>query len=277
MGLSKARELSGAVVLVTGGSAGIGRAVAERLHHEGATVVVCARGVARLEETVAALPGVQAVVADLTVAEDRTRLFEEVLAAHGRLDAVVLNAGQGWVGLVEDTPAAEVERMVSVNLTATLQTSMLALPHLLERGGDLVFVSSVLAWCQVPPFTVYAATKAGVAGFVRGLRREVTGRGVRVHSVNPMFVATEWLASDARLTPPSETDGRGRVSLGIPPRLVAAAVTRCLRSSRSRTLSVPRVVGAARLGEVWPVNRVLDVGMSARPSVLAWIARRLAR
>jgi short-subunit dehydrogenase len=116
-----------------------------------------------------------------------------------------------------------------------------------------------------------------VAGFVRGLRREVTGRGVRVHTVNPMFVATEWLASDARLTPPSETDRKGRTSWGIPPRLVASAVATCLRSRRSRTLSVPRVVGAARLGEVWPVDRVLDVVVSARPSVLAWTARKLAR
>ncbi|RKS68012.1 short-subunit dehydrogenase [Motilibacter peucedani] len=265
MGRSSPRTLDGRVVLVTGGSAGIGRAVAETLHARGATVAVCARGAERLRATAQALPGVQAVVADLTVEEDRTHLFDAVLAAHGRLDAVVLNAGQGWVGLVEDMPASAAERMVAVNLTATVQTSARALPHLLERGGDLVFVSSVLAWCQVPPFTVYAASKAGVAGYVRGLRREVTGRGVRVHTVNPMFVATEWLSDS------------GRASWGIPPRLVAAAVARCLTSRRSRTLSVPRVVGAARLGEVWPVDRALDVVVSARPSLLAWTARKLAR
>jgi NAD(P)-dependent dehydrogenase (short-subunit alcohol dehydrogenase family) len=265
------RDLVGRVVLVTGGSAGIGRATATCLAERGADVVVCARGKQRLEEAAREMPGALAVVADTTSADDRERLVGAAVAAYGRLDAVVLNAGQGWVGLVEDMPVADVERLVAVNLTATMALAQVALPHLLASaaaraaGADIVVVSSVAAWSQVPPLTVYCATKAGVQGFVRGLRREVAARGVRVSSVNPGPVRTEWLARGHGHPPRSDADAHGRLSVGIPPSRVARAVTDCLRSPWSRSASVPRVLGLARLGEVPPVDRVLDLALSRMP------------
>src|ERR671916_636260 len=186
---------AGRVVLVTGGSAGIGRATVTRLARDGARVVTCARGGDRLEQAVGGLPGVSTVVADVSDAADRDRLLERVLDEHGRLDAVVLNAGLGWAGLVEDMPGDAVERLIGLNLTGVVELTRIALPHLLsaaaQRGrADVVTVASVAAWSQVPPLTVYSATKAGVQGFVKGLRREVTARGVRVHTVNPGPVST---------------------------------------------------------------------------------------
>jgi NAD(P)-dependent dehydrogenase (short-subunit alcohol dehydrogenase family) len=267
------------VVLVTGGSAGIGRAVCARLAGQGARVVTCARGGERLAEALRLLPGVTGIEADVADAGDRARLVDRVLAEHGRLDAVVLNAGLGWAGLLEDTPGEVVEGIVALNLTGAIELTRLCLPHLLaaarERGrGDVVAVSSVAAWTPVPPLTVYSATKAGLQGFTTGLRREVTARGVRVHTVNPFFVRTEWLARGHGRPPRSDADARGRLSRGVAPERVAGAVAGCLEAPRSRTVAVPRWAGLARLGGLPPVDRLLDRVLSGRAHRIRAIASR---
>jgi NAD(P)-dependent dehydrogenase (short-subunit alcohol dehydrogenase family) len=268
------------VVLVTGGSAGIGRATVARLAADGARVVTCARHGDRLVEAFGGVPAISTTVADVADAGDRAALLERVLDEHGRLDAVVHNAGLGWAGLVEDMPGEAVEGIVALNLTGVVELTRLALPHLLasaaERGrADVVIVSSVAAWSQVPPLTVYSATKAGVQGFSRGLRREVTARGVRVHTVNPFFVRTEWLARGHGHAPVSDADARGRLSRGIRPERVAGAVADLLGSSRSRTVTVPRWAGLARLGELPPVDRGLDGALSANADRIRRAAARV--
>lgn len=176
-------------------------------------------------------------------------------------------------------PADVVPGIVALNLTGAIELTRLALPHLLtaarDRGrGDVVAVSSVAAWAQVPPLTVYSATKAGLAGFVKGLRREVTARGVRVHTVNPFFVETEWLARGHGHAPTSDADAEGRLSRGIAPERVADRIAGCLTSPWSRTVSVPRWAGAARLGEVTPINRLLDAALSRQSGRIRAAARR---
>ncbi|SFF14966.1 SDR family oxidoreductase [Blastococcus tunisiensis] len=270
------------VVLVTGGSAGIGRAAVQRLAGEGLRVVTCARDGQRLAEAVDGLDGVSGVVADVADPADRARLVDGVVAEHGRLDAVVLNAGVGWAGLLEDMPGEAVQTVVAVNLTGAVDLTRLALPHLLaaarEHGrADVVAVSSVAAWSQVPPLTVYSATKAGLQGFVTGLRREVTARGVRVHTVNPFFVETEWLARGHGRPPASDADAAGRLSRGIDPGRVAEQIVRCLGARAPRTVAVPRWAGLARLGELPPVARALDRGLSARAAAIRRLAARSVR
>jgi NAD(P)-dependent dehydrogenase (short-subunit alcohol dehydrogenase family) len=272
----------GRVVLVTGGSAGIGRATVARLAADGAQVVTCARHGDRLAEAVGGLSGVTGVVADMADAAGRAHVLDRVLAEHGRLDAVVLNAGLGWAGLLEDMPGEVVEGLVALNLTGVIELTRLALPHLLEAAGergraDVVAVSSVAAWAQVPPLTVYSATKAGVHGFVKGLRREVTARGVRVHTVNPFFVATEWLARGHGSAPVSAADAEGRLSRGISTERVADRIAECLAAPRSRTIAVPRVAGLVRLGEMAPVNRMLDQVLSRRIDSISRLADRAVR
>jgi NAD(P)-dependent dehydrogenase (short-subunit alcohol dehydrogenase family) len=267
------------VVLVTGGSAGIGRATVTRLAGQGARVVTCARNGGRLAEAIKQLPDVSGVVADVADPTDRARLLEGVLEEHGRLDAVVLNAGLGWAGLLEHMPGEAVEGIVALNLTGVIELTRLALPHLLTAArevgrADVVVVSSAAAWSQVPPLTVYSATKAGVHGFVKGLRREVTARGVRVHTVNPFFVRSEWLARGHGYRPVSDADARGRLSRGIAPERVAEQIARCLTSPRSRTVAVPRWAGLVRLGELPPIGRALDRVLSSRAERIQRIADR---
>ncbi|MGY1773090.1 SDR family NAD(P)-dependent oxidoreductase [Blastococcus sp. SYSU D00813] len=267
------------VVLVTGGSAGIGRATVARLAAGGCRVVTCARDGDRLAGAVAGLPGVTGVPADVADAADRARLVAAVLERHGRLDAVVLNAGLGWAGLVEDMPGEAVEAVVGLNLTGAVDLTRIALPHLLAAAAgagraDVVAVSSVAAWSQVPPLTVYSATKAGLLGFVRGLRREVTSRGVRVHSVHPGPVATEWLARGHGAPPRSDADARPRLSRGIRSERVAGAITDLLEAPRSRSVSVPRWAGLARLGELPPVDRALDAVLSRQHDRIRRVSAR---
>jgi NAD(P)-dependent dehydrogenase (short-subunit alcohol dehydrogenase family) len=272
---------------VTGGSAGIGRATVARLAASGALVVTCARDGERLAEAVSGLPGVTGIAADVADSADRARLVAAVVQQHGRLDAVVLNAGLGWAGLLEDTPGEAVVGMVALNLTGAVEVTRLALPHLLasarERGqAHIVAVSSAAAWAPVPPLTVYSATKAGLQGFAAGLRREVTSRGIRVHTVNPGFVATEWLVRGRGSPPASDADVPGRLAPGIAPERVAEQIARSLSASRSRTVAVPRWFGLARLGGVPPLDRLLDALLSRqapriRRAVEGMVDRRVPR
>jgi NAD(P)-dependent dehydrogenase (short-subunit alcohol dehydrogenase family) len=260
-------SLQDRVVLVTGGSTGIGRAAVHRLAASGARVIACARDRVRLSEAVAGVDGATSLPADVSSATDRIALVERVVTEHGRLDAVVLNAAIGYAGLVEETPQEAVEAMISTNVTGVVDVARLALPHLLsaaaERGrADIVVIASSAALAQVPPLTIYSATKAGVHGFAKGLRREVSARGVRVHSITPGPMATEWLIRGRGAAPVSDADAEGRLSPGMRPERVAEQVARSLTSYWSRTVAVPRWMGLARLGEVPPVDRMLDMTLS---------------
>ena len=268
------RSVAGRVVLVTGASAGIGHAVAARLAAAGATVVICARDGARLRDAARRLPGtVDALPCDLTDAQQRSELVEQVVDRHGGLDVLVENAGQGRVGLLTDEDADSVQKLVELNVIAVTDLTRLALPHLADRGGDVVMISSLAAWVPIPPLTVYSTTKAAVDGLVHALRREAPP-GLRVHSVNPGPVRTEWLLRAAGMRPSDDEGSRGH-TFGSSPERVAEEVHRCLTGYRHRTVSVPRWLGGpARLAGVPPVSNVLDLVMAPVAPLLArWVTR----
>ena len=256
-------RVRGRVVVVTGASAGIGRDTAVRLAAKGATVVAAARDEARLAALAAAAPGVEPARCDVGVAADRAALVTGVLERHGRIDALVNNAGIGWMGELEEMPLDTIERLYAVNVVGLVDLCRLALPPMLAaRRGDIVNVSSVAGWVSSPPFSVYCSTKSAVTGFTDALRREVRGRGVRAHLIAPGPIKTEWLPRSQGYEP---LPGADELRFGgFPAEWVAKAVERCLTRPGVRVASVPRVLGAARLVHVSGLRQAFDLAASRR-------------
>jgi short-subunit dehydrogenase len=245
-------------VVVTGASAGIGRAVAVRLARKGALVWAVARSEGALEELAGAEPNVVPFVADLASDADRAALVEAV----GRVDVLVNNAGIGISGLVEGTPAEQVRHLFEVNVLGLIDLTQRVLPGMIERRhGHIVNMASAASWASTPPITVYSASKFAVLGFSQGLRRELRGRRVTVASIHPGPVATAFATrafTGDRLT--EQFDAYSMV--GIPAAMVARAVERSIRLAGVPgygEITVPRALGVVRLAQLPVVNSLLDV------------------
>ena len=185
-------------VLITGGSSGIGFAIARAMLAKGARVIVTGRNSERLAQAVKDLqenglpiPGVQA---DVATPEGRSRSLDQAIAALGGLDVLVNNAGGVRAGRLEKTTEAEIRTMVEVDLVALLTQA--ALPHLRASGDGLVVnVTSGIALIGAPFYATYAAVKAGLARFGEALRRELKGEGVRVLTLYPGATDTPMMQS----------------------------------------------------------------------------------
>jgi clavulanate-9-aldehyde reducatase len=190
-----AGRLAGRTALVTGASSGIGRATALALAEAGARVAVGARRrdplvalAARIEEV-----GAGALPLDLDVTDEAAcrRAVEQTVEELGGLDILVNNAGLMLLGQVEGADTEDWRRMVDTNLLGLMYMTHAALPHLLERRGSVVQLSSSSGRVARPGSAVYSASKFAVNAFSESLRQEVTARGVRVIVVEPGVVETE--------------------------------------------------------------------------------------
>ena len=181
--------------LVTGGSGGIGRAVALRLAREQFTVVVHYAGKPAAAEQVVAdikLAGGTAVAvqADIANAADVARLFERAFTSFGRLDAVVNCAGIMPLGKIAAATLQDFDRVIATNLRGTFLVMSEAASRLTDGGSIVAFSSSVVAK-SFPTYGPYIASKAGVEGLVRVLANELRGRGITVNAVAPGPVGTD--------------------------------------------------------------------------------------
>ncbi|GAA1293752.1 glucose 1-dehydrogenase [Saccharothrix xinjiangensis] len=183
-------QLDGKSTLVTGGSSGIGLAIARRFAAEGAAVYLTGRRKAELDAAVAQVGarGI-AVQGDVSDLGDLDRLFAEIANRSGRLDVVVANAGVGDYGPLGAITEEEYDRTTSINLKGTIFTVQKALP-LLTAGASVVLLSSSAALRAVPGLGVYAATKAAIRNLARTWAAELAGRGIRVNTLTPGFVET---------------------------------------------------------------------------------------
>lgn len=194
------RPLAGRVGVVTGASSGIGAATARALAAAGMTVVLGARRAERLagvcDEIREAGGAADAVPADLRDERQTTALVDAAVERHGRLDALVNNAGTGVVRLVEDGRTEEWRTILETNVLGTLVACRAALRHMLPRGaGDIVNMTSVSAKEAWPYMAAYAGSKAAVHAMSQALRREVADRGVRVMTIAVHNIGTEFATS----------------------------------------------------------------------------------
>jgi 3-oxoacyl-[acyl-carrier protein] reductase len=191
-------SLEGKTALVTGGSRGIGRAIALELARAGATVVVGYRDGRDEAEAVASEAGGRAVQADVASPEDAARLVEEA----GELDILVNNAGITRDGLLARMPDDDWRAVLETNLSSVFYTCRAAARGMMRRrSGAVVNVSSVVGVHGNPGQTNYSASKAGIIGFTKALARELGVRGVRANVVAPGYVdtrLTEVLPEEAR-------------------------------------------------------------------------------
>ncbi|MFN8062213.1 MAG: SDR family oxidoreductase [Vicinamibacterales bacterium] len=190
--------LSGATALVTGGTSGIGRAIAATLVEAGARVAITGRDEARLRSTAAAL-GAHPIRADVSVEADVRRTMTEVLSAFGALDILVNNAGIGAFKALVDQDLESFERVFATNVTGPMLMAREAAKHFIERQrGNIVNISSTAGTRGAPNGTAYYASKFALRGMTECWRGELRKFNVRVFLVNPSEVLTPFFDAIGR-------------------------------------------------------------------------------
>lgn len=235
------------VVLITGGSSGIGRALAVAFARRGAAVAFTGRdatGLATTRQLVeqaapAGRPGrALALRADVSVPADCHRAVAETVAAFGRLDVLVNNAGISMRALFEDVDTAVLRRLMDVNFFGTVETTKAALPHLLASRGSVVGVSSIAGYRGLPGRTGYSASKFAMHGFLEALRTELRPRGVHVLLACPGFTASN-IRSTALLADgqPQGASPREETEMMTPEEVAAEIVRAVQRRQRDLVLT----------------------------------------
>ncbi|MCC8953384.1 SDR family NAD(P)-dependent oxidoreductase [Bradyrhizobium sp. Pear77] len=193
-------NLQGKRVLITGGSSGIGYAIAEAMLAKGARLVITGRRADVLQQAKEKLrPSgfIEAVAADVGTEEGRKATLAFALEKLGGLDVLINNAGGVRAGRLEDTSEAEIRAMIEVDLVAPIFLTRSALPALRASGDALVVnVTSGIALVAAPFYASYAGVKAGLAKFGESLRREMKGEGVHVLTVYPGATDTPMMNSN---------------------------------------------------------------------------------
>jgi NAD(P)-dependent dehydrogenase (short-subunit alcohol dehydrogenase family) len=214
--------------LVTGGSSGIGLAIARMLRDEGFDLTLVSRRPERVQAAAAEL-GAAAVAANMADADDCDRAVAEHRDRFGRLDVLVNSAGIGIGGRVEDLSAKSLDLQLGVNLRGLFLVTQAAIPLLRESAGWIVNLASIAGTVPTPGLATYGATKAAVIALTRSLNEELAADGVRAVALCPGFVDTP-MAQWSGIEPDAM----------IQPEDCAEVVRMCLRLSP--TARIPQVV-----------------------------------
>jgi len=191
-------SLKGKVVLITGASSGFGEEAARMFAAEGASVVLAARRVDRMQaevERIQAAGGeAMATPVDVNNRADIDNMVMSVIENYERIDILFNNAGFGRLDWFDHLQTErDIHTQINVNLIGLMEVTHAVLPHMIkQRSGHIINMSSVAGWIAAPIYTVYAASKFGVRGFTDSLRREVRVHGIRVSGIYPGPALTEF-------------------------------------------------------------------------------------
>ncbi|MCK4772070.1 MAG: SDR family oxidoreductase [Candidatus Latescibacteria bacterium] len=194
-------SLKGKTVVITGASTGIGRAAAVLLGSRGARLVLAARNRERLEELCESLTssGVEClpVPTDVADPEQVENLFNAAQEAFGHVEVLVNNAGIGLQARLLDTGYGQWNSVIGTNLTGAYLCCREAAQRMVEcgRGGSIILVSSVAGWFSAPLHSAYCASKHGLTGFYKSIKRELRREGIRVWAIFPYRTDTEFFTT----------------------------------------------------------------------------------
>jgi len=205
----KYKEYSGKIAFITGGSSGIGLACAELMAAGGADLVIFARGQGQLETALKEIEGNRvseqqrflAVALDVSQRERATEILTRTVVDFGSPDILINSAGVSYPQKFEDIPYAKFDEIVRINLNGTWNTVSILLPHMKERGGAIVNVSSVAGYIGVFGMTAYSASKFAVIGFSEALRSELKRFNISVSVLCPPDVDTPMLERAGKIKP----------------------------------------------------------------------------
>jgi NAD(P)-dependent dehydrogenase (short-subunit alcohol dehydrogenase family) len=206
------------VVIITGGSSGIGRAAALRFAQQGAKVLVTGRRAGPLEEMLAEHANIAGLVADAAVPDDAKRTVDKAVETWGRIDALVNNAGAGAILSLAEATADRIMNILSVNVLGPSLLASAAVPHLRATRGTIINVSSTFGHRPAAGLSHYAASKAALEYLTRCWALELAPLGVRVNAVAAGPTESGALTGMMGLTPEQaaviKEEERGRIPLG---------------------------------------------------------------
>lgn len=186
--------MKGKIVLVTGASSGIGKAVAALFANNGSTVVAVGRNekeLSALRESVSSADGIIKIqLADVTELSQVDRIISEVVQSFGQIDVLVNSAGIIKNGTIEDTTLDDWDKMMNINLRSVFNLMQKCVPHMIESKGNIVNVSSVAGTRSFPNVLAYSVSKAAIDQLTRCSALELAAKGIRVNAVNPGVVVT---------------------------------------------------------------------------------------
>jgi short-subunit dehydrogenase len=183
-------SLQNKVVVITGASSGIGKALADAALARGARVAVCARNLEKLQALFAPSEQLLFAKADVSREDDCKNFIAKVVAKWGGVDVLINNAGISMRALFEDVDLAVIRELMDINFWGTVYCTKYALPTVMQRKGVVAGMSSIAGYRGLPGRTGYSASKFAMQGFLESLRTELLHTGVHVMWVSPGFTAS---------------------------------------------------------------------------------------
>ena len=182
------------VVVITGGSSGIGKALAETFGRNGSKIVITGRNADELSKAVAELKAkgitIEGYQADVSLEEDNRKMAEKAVAQYGTIDVLINNAGISMRALFDEVDLAVVKKVMDINFYGVLYATKYCLPEIKKNKGSVIGISSIAGFRGLPGRTGYSASKFALNGFLEVLRTELLKTGVHVLTACPGFTAS---------------------------------------------------------------------------------------